>query len=165
MPDHQAEIEKLWRMIKGLDVVMMTTFDESGILRSRPMATQQVEFNGELWFFSRDPSPKLSEIRKESHVNLSYVDRSKSHFVSVSGRASVIRDLEKARQLWTSPLKAWFPLGLEDPELSLIRVHVDQAEYWDAPSSKMIKLLSIARSLAKGQRPYPEGHQKLDLGA
>ena len=63
--------------------------------------------------------------------NLSYADVGKQSFVSIPGRVRMLRDPDKARERWTQRLKAWFPSGLDDPDLGLLEVTVEQAEYWD----------------------------------
>lgn len=154
---------KLGKMIKGIRIAMMTTATDSGELRSRPMATQQTDFNGELWFFTDSDSGKVYEIGRENHVNVSYADSGDNRYVSVSGKASVVRDREKIKELWSPIHKAWFPNGPDDPKLTLVRVDVEQAEYWDGPSSKMVQLIGFAKATLTGQRYIPGNHDKLDL--
>lgn len=156
-------IEKLARMIHGIEIAMLTTAMPGGELRSRPMATQQAEFDGTLWFFCDAESAKVYEVRRENHVNVSYAEPSSNRYVSVSGRASVTRDREKARQLWSPINKAWFPNGPDDPSLALLKIEVDQAEYWDAPASTMTHIIGFAKAVLTGHRYHPGENEKLDL--
>ena len=133
-------MRKLATMIRGIKVAMLTTVGPDGRLKSRPMATQEVEYDGTLWFFTKAGSDKTGEILQSPQVNASYVSLEDHRYVSLSGRATVIRDAEKSRQLWTPAHRTWFPLGLEDPELALLRVDVERAEYWDMLSSAMVEL-------------------------
>jgi len=142
MPTTEQEVNmrKLATMIRGIKVAMLTTVGPDGRLKSRPMATQEVEYDGTLWFFTKAGSDKTGEILQSPQVNASYVSLEDHRYVSLSGRATVIRDAEKSRQLWTPAHRTWFPLGLEDPELALLRVDVERAEYWDMLSSAMVEL-------------------------
>ena len=139
---------------------MLTTEDADGVLRSRPMATQRVEFEGDLWFFTSASSKKVREAATHNEVNLSYVDPGSNKYVSVSGSASLVRDPAKARELWNPIYKAWFPKGLEDPILALLKVEVNKAEYWDSPSSTMVQLAGFLKAVATGQtyQPGPGEH-------
>lgn len=74
-----------------------------------------------------------------------------------------MRDKEKAKELWKPLLKAWFPKGLEDPDLALLKVSVESAEYWDAPSSKMVQIAGIAKAAVTGQRYQGGENKKLDV--
>ena len=115
------------------------------------MALQEAETDGSLWFFTGRHSPKVNEINGDHRVNISVID---GHtYVSVSGTASLVDDRKKAAELWNPVYKAWFPKGLEDPELVLMKVSIDQAEYWDNPGGLVTILIEYVKSMATGQRP------------
>ena len=114
------------------------------------MAVQDVEFDGDLWFFCYDDSPKAQQIRMNPEVNISFANDKQSEWTSLSGRAEIVHDRQQAERLWSAPLKVWFPDGLDTDGLSLIKVHVDSAEYWDSPSSKVRQLIGAARAAATG---------------
>ncbi len=158
-----TEIETLRELIKEIRIAMLTTVDAGGFLHSRPMATQSAEFDGELWFFTEAGSPKTGEVERDHRVNVSYAAPDDNRFVSVSGTARVVRDRAKAKELWSPALKVWFPDGLDDPKLALLQIQVEKAEYWDAPSSKMIQLAGFLKAVVTGQRIDPGENEKLDL--
>jgi general stress protein 26 len=134
---HQEGFEKLVTMIEALDVGMLTTEQENGCLRSRPMTTQRAE-QGILWFFT---GKKLANAEKDAQVNVSYADPNNEVYVSVSGAARTFRDPAKARELWNSGAQRWFPEGPDDPRLMILKVEIVQAEYWDIDKRAMIRLL------------------------
>ena len=158
-------IEKLRQMIKGINFAMMTTARSDGTLHSRPMATQQVEFDGDLWFFTGKASTKVKEIRNDQHVNLSYADPDDNRYVSIAGRARMVRDRAKAKELWNPFYRTWFPKGLDDPNLALMKVTVESAEVWDSPSSVMVHLFGIVKATLTGKRPKVGDHRKISLNA
>ncbi len=129
---HDEKIEKLGELIKDIDIAMLTTIDEDGSLRSRPMGTQQVEFDGDLWFITAIDTGKTSEILRENRVNVSYAKPDDNRYVSVSGTAVLINDKAKIDELWSPIYKAYFPEGKDDPRLRLIKVKVEKAEYWES---------------------------------
>ena len=160
---------KLRAMIKDVEVAMLTTVDPDGALRSRPMATIQFESKGAdaqtLWFFTGGHSGKVEALRESGRVNLAYSRPSDNRYVSVCGTAKVLHDGAKAEELWTPAMKAWFPEGLEDPELALIRVDVESAEYWDPPSRAIVQLIGFAKAILTGERWEPGGHGKIEVHA
>ncbi|NOK22491.1 pyridoxamine 5'-phosphate oxidase family protein [Corallococcus carmarthensis] len=161
----QDVVEHLGKLIHGIKVAMMTTVDSDGSLRSRPMWTYDKDFDGELWFFTNDHTHKVDEVQKDHHVSLAYSDPTRDRYVSVSGRCQLIRDKAKAKELWNPSLKAWFPQGLDDPNLALLRVSVEKAEYWDTPNSKMVQLVGFVKAVLTGEKYQPGDNQKLDRGA
>lgn len=156
-------IEKVRELIKGINFAMMTTAREDGTLHSRPMATQRFEFDGNLWFFTGRASTKVKEIKADQHVNLSYADPDGNRYLSIAGRASIVRDRAKAKELWNPFYRTWFPKGLDDPNLALMKVKVESAEVWDSPSSMMVHLYGIVKATLTGKRPKVGDHRKIDL--
>lgn len=161
--NEQENLQKLIEKIKDVKVAMMTTMDEDGSLRSRPMRNSEVKEDGIIWFFTGYESGKSHEIKNDSHVNLSYSDPDDELYVSVSGRASLSRDKSKIDELWNPALKAWFPDGKEDPNIGLIKVAIEKAEYWDAPNSAMIHLYGMVKAAITGEPARPGDNKKINL--
>lgn len=156
--------QKVWDMIHDIEVAMLVTSDAAGRLRARPMrAARLQEFDGTLWFFTRAPSPKTEELRDDDRVLLAYADPSHQNYVSVFGRASVVRDAARQRELWAEPMRAWFPKGAEDPEIGLIRVETEGAEYWDSPSATIVHAYGYVKALVSGEPPNIGDNDKVDL--
>lgn len=160
--ENKTSIEKLKEMLEGIDFCMLTTID-GGRLRSRPMSTQEFEFDGDLWFFTRDNTHKADEVAKDPRVNVAYSKPDDNRYVSVSGTAEIVKDRAKMEELWSPILKAWFPDGLEDPHICLLKVAVEQAEYWDAPSSTIVQLFGMAKALATGTEMSYGENKKINL--
>jgi general stress protein 26 len=137
-------IAKLNELIKGIDFAMLTTIRPNGSLHSCPMATAEVHGDGALWFFSRNKSEKVEAIKSDPRVNLAYSDSSSQRYVSITGNAEPLRDHVKAKELWSPVYERWFPKGLEDPDLILLRIQVRDAEYWDGSVGRMVQLSGFA---------------------
>lgn len=161
--DRAASIARLREMIEDIGTAMLTTAAEDGTLRSRPMATPRAEFDGTLWFFTGLDTAKTTEVAGQRHVNVAYSSPSDQRYVSLSGVATIVRDRAKAEQLWQPAYRAWFPAGLDDPDLALLRVDVEHAEYWDPGSSRMQTLAGFVKALATGTRMTGGDHEKVVL--
>lgn len=138
-------IRKLGDMLQDIHVAMLTTALPDGTLRSRPMAAQTTRFEGDLWFFTRGSSAKVEELERNPHVNVSYVSPFGERYVSVSGRVSLVTDRTWTKKLWRPSLKLWFPKGDEDPDLALLRVQVEEAEFWDSSANAMVKIPGFSK--------------------
>ncbi len=160
---NQESISKLKELIKDVKIAMLTTFSEQDSLHSRPMGTQEMDDEGNLWFFTNEFSPKVKEISKNNEVSVTYAHPGNNTYVSILGDASVIEDRAKIEEMWNPVLKAWFPKGLEDPDLALLKIDVTDAEYWDGSSNKMVVLFNMVKAAVTGQT-YNEGdHSRLKL--
>lgn len=162
-PNTKENLSKLIDKIKDVKIAMMTTVDDNGTLRSRPMKTQQTEADGDIWFFTGYESGKSHEIEHDAHVNLSYADPDDNLYVSISGKAQLSRDQQKIDELWSADMKAWFPGGKEDKNVGLIRVKIDKAEYWDTPSNTMVTLFGMAKAAITGEPAKGGENKKINL--
>ena len=106
-----TELEKFYALVEDMEIAMMTTRRSDGHLRSRAMATQKRADGADLWFVTRDDTPKLRDLAQDPHVNLSYYNDSKREWVSVSGTAVISRDPQKIRELYEIDWKLWFGTG------------------------------------------------------
>ena len=158
----QEAIKKLNDLIEEIDFAMLTTID-GGVLRSRPMSTQEFEFDGDLWFFTSSKTHKIEEIEKDNRVNVSYAAPESNTYVSVSGTAEVVKDQEKIDEYWSDILKAWFPEGKNAPDLVLLKVNVEQAEYWDSSSSTVVQVAGFLKALATGESADGGENEKINL--
>lgn len=149
-------IQKLHDLIKDIRVAMLTTVDEDGSLRSRPMGSQAVDSEGILWFFTEADAEKVDEVQREHQVNVAYSHPS-DRWVSVSGTATLARDCQKMRELWNPFVQAWFPQGPDGDNVALLKVQVTGAEYWEAPGGAVVQLFKIARAAITHQQPTDLG--------
>lgn len=148
--DGPEAVAKIAALIKDIHICMLTTINDDGTLDSRPMATQKSEFDGTVWFLCKQHSGKVSEIRHDAHVGLVYSDPSGKNFVTAKGKAEVSQDKGKIKELWNPMFKAWFPEGEDDPEITVIKVVLDEAQYWEASGSKIVYGLKYLAAAVTG---------------
>lgn len=155
--------EKVWELIKDIRICQLVTQDESGRLYARPMSAMEHDNEGNLWFFTALDSPKAREIQSNPSVLLSYSDADKNNYVSISGNAAIVRDRAKIDELWSEFVRTWFPEGKDDPNLCLIKVEPDTAEYWDSPSSAFVLAYGYAKTRLTGNPPRMGENEKVRL--
>jgi general stress protein 26 len=153
-------IKKLAEMIEGIEVAMLTTLDNDGTLRSRPMITQDEEFNGVLWFFTEPGAAKVNEVQQRHQVNLSYADPDSQRYVSISGLASLVRDPAKIDRFWNDSYELWFD-GKEN--VALLKVEVEKAEYWDSSGNMVKRVIDFASALVTGDSDKLGDNEKINL--
>ena len=144
-------------LLRDERIGMLTTTAPDGTLTSRPMSLQEVEFDGDLWFFASRGSRKVAHLTADPQVNVATVGS--SSWVSLTGHALVVDDLAKKQELWNSVVEAWFPDGPDDPDVVLIRVEAASAEYWDSPGGRVASLISFAKAKVIG-RAYDGGENE-----
>ena len=162
-----TELEKFYALVEDMEIAMMTTRRSDGHLRSRAMATQKRAEGADLWFVTRDDTPKLRDLAQDPHVNLSYYNDSKREWVSVSGTAVISRDPQKIRELYEVDWKLWFDEEgdprhgtPEDPRMVLIGVTVHAAEFLEVNKPTPVILYELVKGWLTGEEPQiGEMHQ------
>jgi general stress protein 26 len=155
------DTRKVAELIKGERFAFLTTVAPGGTLTSRPMTLQEVEFDGDLWFFAERGSDWLTHVATSPQVNVGV--GSGGTWVSLTGHASVVDDVAKKKELWNSGVEAWLPQGPEDPSAVLVKVDADSAEYWDSPGGRLATAFSFVKAKATGERIEAGESRKVDL--
>ena len=153
--------EQLWSRVEKIKFCMFTTIERDGSLRSRPLTTQDIDEDGAVWFFVAKTGEVATVIAENTQVNLAYADTDDNIYVSVCGTASLSDDREKIEALWTPMAAAWFPGGVDDPNLALLRVQVSEAEYWKPEGTKIGQFVSIARAAITRTPPRASEHAEV----
>lgn len=161
--DHSIQIAELKSKISPIRFAMFTTVDQHGHLISRPMTTQDIDAEGNLWFYTSSETDLWQNIAAQPQVNLSFAEPEGGVYVSVSGQAERVVDRARIKAMWTPAVQAWYPHGPDDPHVMLVRVVSHTAEYWDGSSSAMVQLYQMAKAVLTGSTPEAGQHARIDL--
>lgn len=146
-----AEISEKMR---DIDFAVLCTRTEDSAIAGRPMSNnREVEFDGDSYFFTCDDTRTVADIRRDPNVGLAYQSKSgmlgmKPFFLTLEGRASLIKDKAEFAKRWSKDLDAWFKEGIETPGLTLIKVDAARLHYWDGFDEGEIKLENLAKAPA-----------------
>jgi len=162
--EHDQNIEKFIEMVKDSKVCMLITYEKNAEnLSGRPMSISKIDSDGTMWFFTRASSYKVEEIEESKKVSIAIANEGSNNYLMIHGSAFLVSDKSKMKELWSTILKAWFPLGLDDPDMILIKIVPNEVEYWDSSSSKMVVLFKMLKAIVTGKE-YTEGeHGKINL--
>lgn len=132
--------------MKDIDFTMLSTRAEGGEIGARPMSNNQdVEYDGDSWFFACDDTRTVTDIERDPKVGLSLQGKGgllgkPGIFISIEGRAELIRDKSAFAKHWTKDLEFWFEQGIDTPGLTLIKVHAERIHYWDGEDQGEIRV-------------------------
>jgi general stress protein 26 len=154
MTEDEDRAAKVRELVRSSRLAMLTTLDPTGRLVSKPMATQDVEFDGDVYFIAERSSHKVRNIERDPRVNVAY--SGSGSWVSLSGDAVVLDDPERLAELWDTFTDAWMEGGPENPENVLIKVTASSAEYWDTPNSKVVQVVNLVKAKVTGERYEPD---------
>jgi general stress protein 26 len=155
-PQSNEDLKKLGDLVEHENIAMLTTICSSGAVVARPMSVLAMD---EVGLFLTLTDRKASKVAQLGAVNLCFSSEYRSTYVSISGQGFIFQDPALIQQYWTPLAQPWLPYGANSPNLALLAVRPDSAEYWDGPSKKTIRLLGIAASTA-ARRPLIRADQK-----
>lgn len=149
----QLTLKEISKLIGDIDVCMMTTMTSGKALESRPMSNnKEVEYDGTSYFFSYEDCSAVQEIKADAQVNLAYVRQdslfSKSAYISVTGKAQLIRDKAEFKKHWVKDVEVWFKDGIDTPGLTLIRVDATRIKYWNGTEEGEVSLTGKSNQAA-----------------
>lgn len=149
-PEARARVAEL---VEDIDFTMLTTTDDDGNLVSRPMSTRQMDDAGDIWFFTAEDTEKVDEARKHRQVGLSYCDAKGMRYVSVAGRATLVHDRAKMKELYSPSLEIWFAEGLDTPGIALLKVTPTVIEFWEPAKGKIAMAAGALKALVTKDTP------------
>jgi general stress protein 26 len=158
------KFKNIAKIIEDVGVCMLTTLDHAGRASSRPMYVQELDEDGSLWFFSSSKAHLIQEIIGNPVLNITFADSSKNEFLSASAIAYEVFDRSKIEELWHPSLKVWYKDGIESKDLLLLKVDMQEIEYWDSPTSAVVKIEGLISALTGNQSPMGSlRHERIDL--
>ncbi len=156
--ENRQELEKLRELIKDVDTAMLTTQTSEGLI-SRPMKTQEVEFDGDLWFFTKKETDKYKEVLERPEVNVAYAGRS---YVSIRGKAEIVNDINKKKELWNAAYEKLLETSVDDPNIILIKVEAEAAEYWETGNLTK-NIVNLYKKLTKNESDTENINETIEL--
>jgi len=154
------DIERVWELMRKIGFAMLVTSD-GGRLRARPMSAYLERDENAIYFLTDARRHKDEEIARDPNVNLSFADAGSQKYVSLTGHAVVSNDRARIRELFSTPAKAWWA-SAEDPNIRVLKITPDDAEFWDSPGS-VISYVKMAAAAVTGTRPDLGDNRKVSM--
>lgn len=153
--------KKVWEMIQDIRIAQLVTHHSQEGLCSRPMAAMNKDFNGTLWYFTSEGSPKIADIEHNPDVLLCYSRPSKQEYISIQGKARVSNDRTMIAELWSEYARPWFPQGKDDASIRLISVDITRAQYWDSATDTLELIYGYVYARVTGKTPDAGENRKV----
>jgi general stress protein 26 len=164
MPASADQLRELQDLLKHYKTALLTTIGADGHFHTRPMALQCKDLSQGIWFATSLTSAKVHELQSNPHCAIAFHEREHdSTYVSVSGNAELVKDRAVIHEMWDASWKPWFPDGPDQPDLVLIKVMPEHAEFVHTPSGRLQVLFTMAKRLLTKSRDEPAPKHEIDL--
>ena len=144
-PDRQTLIATAQEIMKAARYCALITLDSNGRVHARTMDPFPPEENMVVWLATNPKSRKVAEIRRHHHVTLYYFVRDDQAYVTISGRARIVRDAAEKARHWKDEWKDFYPdrnyrlIAVTPERLELISVKqgiIGDSITWTPPAVK-----------------------------
>jgi general stress protein 26 len=159
----QDNTDRVWGIIAKVGVCMLTTHFAGGGLRARPIEARPDRAAGLIFFVTDVHSAKEREIEAAPDVGLVFIDPSDNAYLSITGRATVVRDMAKTKAIWRMTDDVWWPDGPSDADVCLLRVEPLTAELWDGPASATVTVIELVKAKLTGTEPNLGENRKVKI--
>ncbi|WP_081212001.1 pyridoxamine 5'-phosphate oxidase family protein [Salegentibacter sediminis] len=148
--NHKKALEKMTALVESIKTGMLVTCLSDRPLNAVPMTTKKIDGEGNIWFLSRLDSSQNCNIAQEPEVQLLYSAPGNKEFISIYGMASIHLDPEKLQDLYHTSDDAWFT-GLDDPNLTAIKITPKESYYWDEKQNNYADLFKMDKNPEKNK--------------
>src|SRR5215203_3122862 len=155
-----SDIDRVWELMEAVHFCMFSTWTGTR-LRSRPMSAALDRDQNVIRFLTDVRQHKDEEVREYPQVCLAFSDPRHQKYVSISGQAQISNERQMIKKLWSLPAKAWWQ-SAEDPNIRVITVRPEEAEWWDSPGTVVI-YISMAAAAVTGSRPAIGEHRRASI--
>jgi general stress protein 26 len=155
-------IDRVWDIVKKVGVCMLTTQFVGG-LRARPLEARPDRDACLIFFVTDIHSAKEDEIEARPDIGLVFIDSSDKAYLSITGRACVMRDKQKIKEAWRKTDAVWWPGGPDDPDVCLLQIEPFTAELWDGPASAVVTAFEFAKARLTGEEPKLGENRKVTV--
>jgi general stress protein 26 len=144
-------LTKIRELLKQFPIAFMVTAQDNTIV-ARPIGVvgDHAEFDGSLWFITDRRSRKVQAIQGGATTALLFQNDREGAYLHLTGRAVVVEDAERLKKLYTPVQRTWFPDGLDDPHMTLLRFDASRGNYWDGHASVLRLAFALAKSVMTG---------------
>jgi len=158
--DNAGNVDRAWELMKKIGFAMLVTRDGDK-LRARPMSAYLQRDENAIYFLTDARRDKDDEIARNPAINLSFAEPSSQKYVCLTGAAVVSNDRAKIKELFSTPAKAWWD-SAEDPNIRVLKITPDDAEFWDSPGT-LISYAKMAAAAVSGTRPELGENRKVSM--
>ncbi|RPD43624.1 pyridoxamine 5'-phosphate oxidase family protein [Paracnuella aquatica] len=162
---NEEALKKFKKIVEDVRICMfITNTRDDDQEHTRPMANVAVDDDGSLWFYTDIRSIKVEEVAADRDVHLTFAHPGKTNYMDVWGKGTVTTDRGLIKEKWSPVVKAYFPGGVDDPNLALLKVTPTDVYYWESETGKMMQFLKMATAAVTGKTEVAKGAEgKLDI--
>jgi len=128
--NQQEAISRGLGLINSSKICLLGTNAEDGFPNIKAMLNLRHEGLKHIWFSTNTSSKRLQQLKRDKRACVYYVDEKNFRGLMLVGTVDVLQDIESKTMLWSEGAEVYYPLGVEDPDYSVLRFTARRGNYY-----------------------------------
>jgi general stress protein 26 len=128
--DKQEAMAEGLQLVERSKICLLGTNGEDGFPNIKAMMNAKHEGIGKIWFSTNTSSRRVQQLKKDNRACVYYVDDTDFKGLMLTGTIQILQDLKSRQMLWADGDERYYPLGVEDPDYSVLCFTAHKGNYY-----------------------------------
>ena len=122
--------QKALALVERSGIALLGSNSEDGHPWIKAMLKMEAEELKTVWFSTNTSSKRVAQFRDDPRACVYFVDFSDWMGLMLLGEVAVLTDPESRQRLWREGYEKYLPLGVTDPDYTVLRFSATSANYY-----------------------------------
>ena len=118
------------KLMNASKICLLGTNSEDGFPNIKAMLNLKHDGLKHIWFSTNTSSKRVQQLRKDNRACVYYVDEKNFRGLMLIGTVDILQDIESRKMLWSEGAEVYYPLGVEDPDYSVLSFTAQRGNYY-----------------------------------
>ncbi len=129
-PELEEVINESLQLVKNSGVALIGSIGDGGFPNIKAMLNLDSEGLKTMWFSTNTSSKRVGQYKRDPRACVYFLDQQNFKGVMLIGEMEVLNDPESRRRLWKDGCEVYYPLGVDDPDYSVLRFTAKKGNYY-----------------------------------
>lgn len=130
--NREEAIKQGLALVNRSTIAMLGTIDAQGYPNIRALIKVENEDLRKIWFSTNTSSRKIPQLENNPKTCVYFVDFDKWMGLMLVGQVEILQDPESKQRIWHEGDEKYYPLGVNDPDFSVLRFTTQWGRYYHA---------------------------------
>jgi general stress protein 26 len=127
-------------LVNRANIAMLGTNGDDGYPNIKAMIKAENEGLQRIWFSTNTSSRRIAQLRRDSKACVYFVDFEQWEGLMLVGTIEMLQDAESRQRLWHEGDERYYPLGVTDPDYTVLRFTAQWGNYYHALSNAIFEV-------------------------
>jgi len=138
--EKEEAIQKALELANRSTIAMLGTNGDDGYPNIKAMIKMENEGLRAVWFSTNTSSRRVAQLRRDPRVSVYFVDFENWMGLMLVGDVEILQDQASRERLWRDGYEKYYPLGVNDPDYTVLRFTARWGNYYHRLSNATFEL-------------------------